>query len=449
MSVLDTARKALGFAAATGVEQSEAFAQLGRSLRVKVYRQEVEELVSSTGSGVGIRVFSGGSVGYAYTSDLSDESLKAAAQAAADAMSVTAPDEFAGLPEPAGEFSPLELYSPELAALPVADKIAFAMRVEKAALGSDSRISQVESATYSEGDSHIALANSLGFEHQFSETSCYSFLQAIAEQDGQMQTGISFTTGRNLEQMDAEATGREAAWRALSLLGAGQCASMSCPVVMDPFVTASVIGAIGSVLTGEAVQKKRSMFAGREGQRVAGALVNLLDDGIHPDGLATAPFDGEGVPTRQTGLIKNGELQAFLYDTYSGRKDGRTSTGNGARGSYRSQPRVSPTNLRLLGGSVSPGQMLAGVDLGFYVMDVTGMHSGVNPVSGDFSVGATGRLIRGGSLAEAVREVTIAGNLLDMLDTIKKIGNDNRWVPFGGSIHAPSIMIGQMTVSGK
>ena len=449
MSVLDTAKKALGYAAATGVEQAEAFAQLGRSLRVKVYRQEVEELVSSTGSGVGIRVFSGGSVGYAYTSDLSDESLEATARAAADAMSVTAPDQYCGLPEPAAEFPQLKLYSPGLAAVPVADKIALAMRVEQAALGTDSRIRQVESATYSEGDDHVAIANSFGFAQQYSETSCYCFLQAIAEQDGQMQTGMSFTTGRNHEQLDAEATGREAAGRALSLLGAQQCASMSCPVVMDPFVTASVLGVIGSVLTGEAVQKKRSMFAGREGERVAGAQVNLLDDGIHPEGLATAPFDGEGVPTRQTGLIKNGILQAFLYDAYSGRKDGRISTGNGSRGTYRSQPHVSPTNLRLLGGGVTPADMLADVDLGFYVMDVTGMHSGVNPVSGDFSVGATGRLIRSGNLSEPVREVTIAGNLLAMLDTIKKIGNDNRWIPFGGSIHAPSILIGQMTVSGK
>lgn len=449
MSVLEAARKALEFAAATGVEQAEAFSQLGRSLRVKVYRQEVEELVSSTGSGVGIRVFKGGSVGYAYTSDLSGESLKTAAREAVDAMSVTAPDQYAGLPEPAAEFPRLELYSPGLAAVPVADKIALAMRVEQAALDSDSRISQVESATYSESDSHVAIANTLGFAEQYSETSCYCFLQAIAEQDGQMQTGISFATGRSHEQLDAEAAGREAAGRALSLLGAEQCASMSCPVVMDPFVTASVLGVIGSVLTGEAVQKKRSMFAGREGQRVAGALVNLLDDGIHPEGLATAPFDGEGVPTRRTGLIKNGELQAFLYDTYSANKDGRASTGNGSRGSYRSQPHVSPTNLRLLPGGATLEEMLASADLGFYVMDVTGMHSGVNPVSGDFSVGATGRLIRSGSLSHPVREVTIAGNLLDMLDTIKKIGNDNRWVPFGGSIHAPSIMIGQMTVSGK
>ncbi len=447
--MLDVAKKALDVAMATGVEQAEAFAQLNRSVRVKVYQQEVEELVSSTGSGAGIRVIGGGSVGYAYTSDLSPEGIEAAVRAASDAMSVTSPDEFAGLPQPAAEFPRLDLYNPRLAQVPVADKISLAMAVEKAALGHDRRIRQVESATYSESDSSVAIANSLGFAQSYKDTSCYAFLQAIAEDESQMQTGISFVTGREPGQLDAAAAGAEAAGRALALLGARQCASMSCPVVLDPFVTASVIGVVGSALTAEAVQKRRSMFAGRQEEPVASRLVNLLDDGTHPEGLASAPFDGEGVPTRQTELIKDGILQAFLYDTYTGRKDSRASTGNGVRGNYRSQPHVGPTNLRLAAGAGSAAGLLSGVELGFYVMDVTGMHSGVNPVSGDFSVGATGRLIRNGNLSEPVREVTVAGNLLDMLVGIKKIGNDNRWVPFGGSIHAPSVLIEPMTVSGK
>ncbi len=447
--MMELAKKALEQAIATGAEQAEAFAQLNRSMRVKVYRQEVEELVSATGSGVGIRVISGGSVGYAYTSDLSAGGIEAAARAAAEAMSVTSADEFAGLPEPAAEFPRLDLYSERLGAVPVADKISLAMAVEKAALEHDSRIQQVEAATYSESDSSVAIANSLGFARNYAETSCFAFLQAIAAADGQMQTGVSFVTGREPGQLDAAAAGKEAARRALSLLGARQCASMSCPVVMDPFVTASVIGVVGSALTGEAVQKRRSMFAGRLGEQVAGGLVNLLDDGLHPEGLASAPFDGEGVPTRQTKLIESGVLQGFLYDTYSGRKEGRASTGNGARRSYRSQPHVGPTNLRLIGGGAAPAALLDGIDLGLHVMDVTGMHSGVNMVSGDFSVGATGRLIRNGNLSEPVREVTIAGNLLDMLGNIKEIGNDNRWVPFGGSVNAPSILIAPMTVSGK
>lgn len=447
--MLDIARKVLELAEATGVEQAEAFAMRTRSTRIRVYQQEVEELASSTGSGVGIRVFRGDSVGFSYTSDLSGDALAAAAREAADNAEVTAGDQFMGLPDPAAGFPELDLYSEKLQQVPLAEKIELTREIERTALERDSRISQVDSATYAEGEGLVAMANSLGFSRQYEENTCYAFLQAIAMQDGQMQTGMSFTTGREPGQLEPAACGREAADRALALLGGSQCESMTCPVVMDPFVSASLIGVIGSALTGEAVQKQRSMFAGLEGQKVAAGIFSITDDGINPDGLASAPFDGEGVPMGVTDLIKDGILQGLLYDTYTGKKDGRPSTGNGIRGSYRSQPHVGATNLRLAGGTASLDQIIAGVDTGFYVMEVSGIHSGTNPVSGDFSVGAAGRLIRGGQLADPVREVTIAGNVMAILKNIAVIGNDNRWVPFGGSIHAPSLLIAEMTVSGK
>ncbi|MHB1390206.1 MAG: TldD/PmbA family protein [Thermoleophilia bacterium] len=447
--MLDLAKKALSYAQKTGVDQAEAYALLTRSLRIKIYKQEVEELASATGSGVGIRVWRDSALGYAYTTDLTQDGLAAAARSAADNASVTAGDEFAGLPEPAAEFAQLDIYSEKIDATPVADKIELAAGIERAALERDSRVVQVDGATYAEGEGRVAIANSLGFAREYEETSCYAYTQAIAQQDGQMQIGVAFTTGREPGLLEGPACGRESADRALALLGATQCGSMSCPVVMDPFVSASVIGVIGAALTGEAVQKQRSMFAGKEGQAVASAAVRLVDDGIHPDGLASAPFDGEGVPTRRTVLVENGVLQGFLYDTYTGRKAGRPSTGNAARGSFRGMPHVGATNLRLTGGTMSLEEMIAGIDLGFYVMEVSGIHSGANPVSGDFSVGAAGLLIRDGKLSESVREVTIAGNLLSILGSIQAVGNDNRWVPFGGSIHAPSLLIGEMTVSGK
>lgn len=447
--MIDLAKKALDCAIAAGVDQAEAFALRSRTTKIKVYRQEVEELSSSTGSGVGIRVFRGRSVGYAYASDVSRQSLRDAGADAVANAGVAAPDEYLGLPEPAENFPAVDLYSQKLKTVPLAEKIELAREVERAALERDRRVIQVEAATYVEADTSVAIANSLGFGREFQETTCYSFLQAIAEQDGQMQTGTSFTTGREPGELEGIKCGREAADRAVSLLGASQCSSMNCAVVMDPFVAAGLIGVIGSGLTGEAVQKKRSLFADREGRPVAASAFTLVDDGTHPQGLASAPFDGEGVPTQETVLIKDGILQGFLYDAYTGRKGGRPSTGNGSRGSYRSMPRVGPTNLRVVGGAGSLKDIIASVDRGFYVMDITGIHSGANPVSGDFSVGAAGRLIKDGRLSDPVREVTVAGNLLSILKSVKIVGGDNRWVPFGGSIHAPTLLIGEMTVSGK
>lgn len=443
------AKQAVELALAAGAGQAEAFVLASRSMKINVYRQEVEELSSSTASGVGIRVFHDNSVGYAYTSEFAGESLAETAAAAVASAAVTAPDEHAGLPEPAEAYPVIDLYSEKLAGTPLEAKIQLAITVEQAARDRDELVSQVKSTTYAETDSRVAIASSLGLAGEHKETSCYAFLQAVAEKNGQMQTGISFSTGREPGDLDGNACGEEAADRAVSLLGGAPCRTMSCPVVTDPFVTAGVVGVIGAALTGESVQKQRSMFAGLKGSVVAGKPFRLIDDGLHAEGLASAPFDGEGVPSRETVLIKDGILQGFLYDTYAGRKDGCLSTGNGTRGSYRSMPRAGATNLRVAGGSQPPGDMIASVDIGFYVTDITGIHSGANPVTGDFSVGATGRLIRGGELSEPVREVTIAGNLISMLKAVEAVGNDNRWVPFGGSIHAPTLLIGEMTVSGK
>lgn len=447
--MLKKAQAVLDLAAAAGAEQAEVFAQESRSLKISVYQGEVEELASSTGSGIGVRAIIGGATGYAYTTDLSQAGLAETARDAVENAAVTAGDEFTGLPEPGGEYAELELFSPKLASTGLDAKIDIARVIEEQARRRDPRVVQVEASQYVESESMVALANSLGFTREQHEGACYAFLQAIAEEDGQMQTGISFTIGREPGQLDATGCGQEAADRAVMLLGGSQCDSMSCPVVTDPFVTASLVSVIGSVLSGEAVQKQRSMFAGREGEAVGSNLVRLVDDGLHPDGLASSSFDGEGVPCRETVLIDDGILQGFLYDTYTARKGGRQSTGNAARGSYRSLPHVGATNLRLTGGDRSREEIVAGVERGFYVTEVSGIHSGANPVSGDFSVGAAGILINGGKLAEPVREVTIAGNLLKMLAGIKAVGNDDRWVPFGGSIQARTLLIDEMTIGGK
>lgn len=447
--MLDIAKRALDLVSAMDIDQAEAFVTRAGSTSIKIYGGQIDELASSAASGVGIRVFKSGSEGFAYSSELTPEGLETAAQAAVKNSRVTAPDEYSGLPEPARQYPDLEIYSEKLRQVPLDAKIELAMQVEAAALGHDPRVVQVEHAAYNEAEGTVAIANSLGLAREYRETTCFAYTMAIAEEDGLMQTGMSFTTGREPEQLDADECGHEAAARAVSLLGASQAESMVCPVVTDPFVTSSLIGVIGSVLTAEAVQKKRSLFAGLEGELVAADVFTLLDDGTHPDGIASAPFDGEGVPSGETMIIQEGKLQGFLYDAYTGRKGNHPSTGNGIRTSYRSGPHVGPTNLRVVGGNASQGEIIASLDKGFFVTQVSGIHSGANAVSGDFSVGAAGQMIENGKLSKPVREVTIAGDMLTMLKSIVTVGNDNRWIPFGGSIHAPTLLIEKMTVSGK
>jgi PmbA protein len=197
------------------------------------------------------------------------------------------------------------------------------------------------------------------------------------------------------------------------------------------------------------VQRGRSPFAGRIEEELASEAFALHDDGRDPEGPASAPFDGEGVPRRRTALIEGGRLRAYLYDSYTARRAQAASTASAGRGSYRSPPSVAASNLIVAPGELSFEQLLADAGEGVFVTDVVGLHSGVNPVSGVFSVGASGRAIRGGELAEPLREFTIASDLVSMLRAVRAAGSAPRWVPFGGSVSTPPLLIGEMAIGGS
>lgn len=434
-------------AAGLGAGDAEVYGERSTSHRIKVFRQEVEQLTAAQRRGVGVRVFRDGAVGHAYTSDLSDGALDDLVRRAADNAAVSDPDEFAGLPRPSGEPADVHPYDPRLAAATDEQRIAVALEAEATALAADPRVKTVEDAMYVDGDGEVFIASTAGVRGSYRAGQCYAFAYVLAEQEDQVETGYSYSVGRALDDLDASATGAEAAARACRLLGARKCPSMKASVVLDPFVSAAFFGVLSSALTADAVQKNRSLFAGREGERVAGELLELSDDGTLADGLESAPFDGEGTPSGRTPLITGGVLQGFLYDTYTARKAGRTSTGNGLRGGYASLPGVRPSNLVVAGPPTPLAEIVAGLDRGVLVTDAVGIHSGANPISGEFSVGISGILIENGELTTPVREVTLAGDIVGMLTGIRALGDDARWVP-GGSILTPSVVIDGMAVGG-
>ncbi len=434
-------------AAARGAADVEVYAETASSRRVKVYQQEVEQLTAARRRGLGVRVFRDGAVGYAYTSDLSDAGLDDVVRRAVDHAAVSDPDEFAALPQPGGEPADVHPFDARLTEATDERRIEMALSVEAAALAADPRVKTVEDTVYADADGEVFIASSAGVRGSYRANHCYAFAYALAEQDGQVETGYSFTLGRALEELDPGACGREAAARACRLLGARKCPSMKVPVVLDPFVAAAFIGVLSSALTADAVQKNRSLFAGREGQVIGADLLELVDDGTLADGPDSAPFDGEGTPCRRTPLISGGVLQGFLHDTYTGRKAGRVSTGNGLRPSYAGAPSVQPTNLVVAGPATPLADIFGGIDKGVLVTNAVGVHSGANPISGQFSVGISGILIEGGKLTTPVREVTLAGDMLGMLGGIRALGDDTRWVP-GGSVLTPSVAIDGMAVGG-
>jgi PmbA protein len=220
------------------------------------------------------------------------------------------------------------------------------------------------------------------------------------------------------------------------------------PVLLDPNAASSFLGVLASALTGEAVLKGRSLFAGKVSQSVASEIVDLVDDGRLLDGPAAEPFDGEGVPTRRTALIERGVLKGFLHNTYTATRMGNGSTGNARRAGFKSTPGVAPSNLFLPAGRETPEELMRRAGRALYVQDLIGVHSGTNPISGDFSVGVSGLLVDGGAFAQPVREAAVASTVVDMLRSIVALGSDLRFFPFGGAIGAPTVLVGEMTVAG-
>ena len=443
------ARRAVEATTVAGAGDAEAYVSRESGPEVRVHGGEVESLTAAAQTGIGVRAWIGARVGYAYGTDLTEAGVTALAARAAEMAAVADEDEFAAPPAPAEIEALPGLSDPSIAEWDTGRVVELALSVERTALASDPRLVGVETAVYADADEQAAIASSAGVAGEYESSSCYAYLQALAEGEGARETGLGFGLARGPRGLDPEAIGTEGAQRALAMIGAGKPVSRSCPVVLDETVAASFAGLIGGGLSAKAVQRGRSPFAGRLGEEVASGAFVLHDDGRDPQGPASAPFDGEGVPRRRTALIEDGRLRSYLYDTYSANREGVASTGSAARQGYRSLPSVSTSNLMVAPGTHSLEQLLAEAGEGVYVTDVAGLHSGVNPVTGVFSVGASGRTIRDGRLAEPVREFTIAGELVAMLSAVSAAGAEPRWVPFGGSVSTPPLLVAEMAISGS
>jgi PmbA protein len=443
------AARAVELALQAGADDAEAYASDVARREVRAHAGEVESLTAASQRGVGVRAWIGGRVGYHYGTDLSAEGLAALAGRAAAAARVADEDEFAG-PAAGGEAAALAgLSDPSLAEWPTARAAELALAVERAALAADERVAAVEQAVYVDSAERVAIASSTGAGGEYESSSCYAYAQALAEGDAGRETGLGFGLARGPAGLDPEAIGREAAGRASEMIGARKPPSRACPVVLDPTVAASFVGLLGKALGADAVQRGRSPLAGRLGEEVAGEAFVLCDDGLDPEGFAASPIDAEGTPRQRTALIEGGRLRAYLHNAYTARRGGASSTGNAGRSGYRAPPAVAASNLIVDPGTASFDRLLGEAGDGVLVNDVAGLHSGVNPVSGVFSVGASGRAIRDGERAEPLREFTIASDLVSMLRAVRAAGAEARWVPFGDSVSAPPLLIGEMAVGGS
>jgi PmbA protein len=434
--------------AANGVE-AEVIITRGSETQIRVSGGEVEQLSQSGARGMGVRIIDGGRTGYAYTSNFSDNSVEETWRTAVELAKVATPDPHRALPDPRPiPNEDLEIWDEKLADVPTQDKIAFLQRVERAALDYDPRVIVTQWCTYQDSIEHMHLANSRGFAGEFGRTVAASFVIGIARgEDGVMTNAFGLGVSNYFDDLDPEAIGREAGERAVSLLGGQPVPTQVGTVVLDPIVGAEVLTALASSLSAEAWQKQRSFLLDRMGQQVGSDMVTLMDNGRMKRGLASAPFDGEGVPTAATRLIDEGVLQNLIYDSYSASKAGVTSTGNAQRGGHRSVPSLGPSNFYMQPGSLSRDEIIAGVEKGLYVISVM-QTGGIDPVTGDCSMGANGLWIENGRIVGPVGGVTIATTLNNFLMNITQVGSDLRMIPFFGNIGVPTLRVDNVTIGG-
>lgn len=424
---------------------AEVFLLHNRELSIEVIDGQVDTLKEAEEIGLGLRVIKDGRLGFAFTSDLSRAALQDIVEDAVRITAYTSADPYQVLPSGPIKYPDMEIYDPAIVSTSLEEKIELARQVERTARQSDNRISVIERAGYEDNEFHALVLNSRGIKAYGNGNYCGAYIFVVAEEAGDAQTGFSMSVKQRLADLDPDFIGREAAAHAVRSLQARSAPSGRIPCVMEPYVVTRFLGILAQMADAEAVQKGKSLFAGRKGQQIASPAFSLVDDGIWTGGIGSFPFDSEGVPCQRTELIRAGELCGYLYDTYTAGRDGTVSTGNAQRGSFRSLPSVGTTNLMVQPGEKSPQDMIQDLQRGFLITEVMGMHT-ANPISGEFSVGAAGILIENGRLTTSVRGVTIAGNMLQMLEQVEMAGNDLRF--FGGK-GAPSLLIGQLSLSGE
>ncbi len=430
-------------------EAMEAFILSEREVAIRIYELEIESLTTAESSGVGIRVVRDGRTGISYAGTLDRDSIAKAIEEARDNSRFGTPDEFAGVAEPDGVEPPMmsSQWSHELLTTPMEKKIELARDLERLTRRFDKRIRSLNSSNYGESAFASAIINSNGIERYSEATYCWAYAHALAGEGDESQSGFGMSAAKNFAEIDIEFAANEAASKATRMLGARKPNSMRTMVIFEPEVSRSFTSIVAGTLSAERVQKGRSLFANRIGEGVASTKLTLVDDPTDERFFSAVPIDDEGLASRRNVMIENGELKGYFYDSYTGRKAGVRSTGSGNRGGIAGSSAPGPRGCYFEPGTTSREALIESVDSAILIQSISGVHSGVNPISGDFSVGAEGVVISKGELGEPIKEFTISSTIQKMLGDIHEVASDLTFRL--GSAAGMTLAIQDVSVSGN
>lgn len=433
-----------------GLKDMEVYYSKASELSIEVFEGEIDGYQLSKTEGVSFRGKYEGRMGCSYTENVDEASIIMLVKAAAENAGIIDSDDeeelFAGSPE----YAEVKSYFPNLADVEVCDKIAFAKKLEAAALALDKRITAVEGCEYGEQTSETVLANSKGLYLKDSRNSAYAYVSAVAQDKEQIKTGMAYRAGNDFRLFDAQEIAREAVDKAVSMLGATAVESGEYEVIFKNTAFASLLSAFQGIFSAELVQKNLSLLKGRLGGRIGSGKLTIADDPFLEGGLASRAFDGEGVPCCYKKVVDKGVLNTYLHNIKTAKKYGGESTGNAGRPSWKSRVTVSPSNFYVEKGGISYEELVAGMEHGLLITGMEGLHSGLNAVSGDFSLSASGYEIENGHVKKPVEQITVAGNFYEVMQDVEEVADDLRFgLPRGTYVGSPSVKIRKIAVAGQ
>jgi PmbA protein len=441
----EVVERALEALRAGRVATAEVFVRDALSGSVETKDGELEVVTARGERGLGVRVLDGQRMGFAHTSDLAPFGIEACVDQARRMATITEPDDDLRIASKPLENAELDIYQAGLEDRPLADRGAVALAVEEAARAVDKRITHFRKTSYSDADVTTLIATTTGVRASYRESFCGAATSPVATQNGERQIGFYGEGTRRFAELDPKGVGARAAQRALEKLGAKPFATTKLPIVLDPWMSMSLLGAISPLFSADNVLKGRSLFAGKVGERVANERVTIVDDARRKGGLRSAPFDGEGIATTTRILVERGVLRGYFTNLKTARKMSTAPTGNARRGSYASPSRIGPSNFYIEAGSDDPDAMVRRLDRALSVTSLLNLHT-IDPVSGEFSLGATGTYLERGAPVHPVQGITIAGNLTNLLASISGVGTD---LVFGSTgIGSPTLVISELSVGG-
>jgi len=423
----------------------DVYLSKSKSFSVKIFHQDIDTFNYSDSIGLGIRVIFNDITGYSYTEKLDKESLNAALLSAknnaktVDFKKKVILDNYPLIKEG------INIYNKNLVGIPVEDKIKKAKEIEKIALRSDKRIINVPHALVGDNESLFKIANSNGLNKEYTTNACYGLSFCLAKDQEETKSGVYEIMSREFGDIDPQMISKESVQKALELLGAREIDSGNYPVLFNNEMAATLLSTFWSIFSAKTVQEGQSLLKGQLGRNIAHPIVNIIDDALLSKGYNTRPFDDEGYPSQKTSLISDGVLRSYLHNTMTALKDGTISTGNASR-SYKTSLNISPSNLYIKPGLSSKSDLRSLFPRCVEIVQLSGMHSGCNTISGDFSMGAQGFYCENGQRKYPIHNFTVSGNFLQMLKHIVGLADDLKFKL--SATGSPSILVESLSISG-